>query len=686
MPYKCSNSLQKIEDPSANTDSYFGDAVDISGEFYVVGVPFYDGSGLGSVHIFSSINGLWQFVQEIIGDKPTYGNDVSISGDTFIVGSQDDDGKGSVSVYSSVNGTWVLIDKLIDPEGASGNLFGYSVDMTDDTIVIGSPYDDSVNNNAGAISIFNLINGSWVHTSKITDPNGMANDFFGKSLAVTDNHIIIGAPNNDNFKGAAVIYTLQDGSWNHVEKITDPNGASMRFFGESVDIFGNTAVIGTHYHEDSGSASIFELGPTGWTQKTILVDPRLVNGKQYKNSIALSEKVVVIGHPYDDGKQKKSGSVSIFGLENDGWEYALTVTDPQGTSGDYFGNAVAISGDEVVIGAYGNGDDHGVTFIAPCMELIWHFGDMTVTFDGENKDISVHIPVQGEPDTVRATIYKSDCTTPVDDNDQAVTIFGEEYFFPYFDYNFKTHVDVAEINDSALSLFDDEIGVPSGFSKGRVMFCVKVEGVDQDSLEALSSRDYIFHTKFDLTDPIILQDFGVVPDEVDSYSETYDTFGVLACECDISTFNCINDPPAKSRSSNVEVCLTPTVEGAKIPNFSMRISNVDSSFEYDPVQYGNSGFDTSEYTDVTEAPDGSNILAVTTPLAVDLFRTDTSSTVIIYGNAVMELGAGKMPVQSFRLEIQVEEDSSTWLATFFGVFKTFYHFMSSFVKSIFLIV
>ncbi|HEV7783541.1 MAG TPA: hypothetical protein VGO58_19850 [Chitinophagaceae bacterium] len=257
-----------------------------------------------------------------------FGTRVSISGTYAVVGATADDvgantDQGSASIYRYNGSSWVLMQKITDASGAAGDFFGFSVSISGNYVAIGIPFDDvGANANQGSESIYQYNGSNWVFMQKITDPSGDVNDNFGYSVAVSGNCTVAGAyadDGNNADQGSASIYQYSGSNWTLMQKITDGSGAAGDFFGFSVSISGNYIILGAPedkigINTGQGSASIYLRVGLGWQKLQYVTDPAGYNGDSFGNVVAIdgSTKIFLIGaESYATG----SGKV-VFGKIN----------------------------------------------------------------------------------------------------------------------------------------------------------------------------------------------------------------------------------------------------------------------------------------------------------------------------------------------------------------------------------
>ncbi|KAL7483837.1 hypothetical protein ACHAWX_000189, partial [Stephanocyclus meneghinianus] len=340
--------------------------------------------------------------------KDNFGYSVSISGNVAVIGAylDDDNGGSSGSAYifelNESAGFWNQKVKLTAADGAGSDYFGYSVSISDNAVVVGAYFDDDKGSNSGSAYVFELneITGVWNQTAKLTAPDGSSSDNFGNSVGISGNIAVVGAYFDDDKgsnSGSAYIFDLSEGTcaWNQIVKLTAADGSADDYFGRSVSISGNVAVVGAFYDDtkgnDSGSAYIFELNVIAgvWNQKAKLVAADGAGGDYFGSSVAISGNVVVVGAYLDDDKGSNSGAAYIFELnEITGiWNQKAKLTAADGAASDYFGYSVGISGNVVVVGAFlddDKGTDSGSAYIFELNKItgIWNQTAKLTAADG----------------------------------------------------------------------------------------------------------------------------------------------------------------------------------------------------------------------------------------------------------------------------------------------------------------
>ena len=277
--------------------------------------------------------------------------------------------------------TWVEILILRAADAASLDQFGYSVSISGDFAIVGAKGDDDGGSSSGSAYIFRRdSNGSnqWGQIAKLIASDAAAGDILGWSVSISGNVAIVGAPGDAGDRGAAYIFIPavgQSGQWEQVAKLRASDGDTIDRFGWSVSISGDTAVIGAYLDSDNGifagSAYVFVKPPGGWAT-TSQYDAKLDPSSQvdfFGTSVAISIDTAVVGSPNDNNK----GSAYIFERDaggDDQWGQTAKLTASDGVSGDEFGFSVSIRGDGVLVGASqdddaGSASGSAYTFLKP---------------------------------------------------------------------------------------------------------------------------------------------------------------------------------------------------------------------------------------------------------------------------------------------------------------------------------
>ena len=313
-----------------------------------------------------------------------FGRSVSISSSSVVVGAyrNDDNGTDSGSAYLfDLSGNFVA--KLLPPDGSPSDNFGVSVSTSNSTVVVGSSFDDDNGSNSGSAYVFDTSGG---FVTKLVAPDPESRDYFGWSVAVSDNNIVIGAyrdGDNGFLSGSAYIFDVLG---TFVAKLLASESSAGDYFGYSVDISGGNIVVGAHLDDDNGSdsGSTYLFSSTGSFLKKILAPDGMAEDN-FGISVAISESYILIGAYFDDDNGTRSGAAYLFDIVGN---FVAKLIAPDGAALDRFGASVAVSESVLVIGAYDddneNGDNSGSVYI---FDTEGNFLNKLLAVDGANEDV-----------------------------------------------------------------------------------------------------------------------------------------------------------------------------------------------------------------------------------------------------------------------------------------------------------
>lgn len=298
-----------------------------------------------------------------------FGNSVSISGNFAIIGAQNDNNLNGTSNVGSAyifyfNGvSWVQQQKLTASDGAANDNFGTSVSMSGNFAVVGASYDDiGIYADQGSAYIFFYNGSSWVQTQKLAHAFGGSGDRFGSSTCMQGNSLIIGAWGDDiganSDQGSADIFIYNGSTWVLQGQITASDGLANDYFGFSVTINGNWAIVGAAWDDISananqGSVYIFKYNGTAWSYWQKITRPIFAAADyHFGYSVSMSADYCIIGEP--DYGSTKGGAIHVLTNNGSIWTYLQEITPPGIFPGPgYAGRGVFISGDYFITGASG---------------------------------------------------------------------------------------------------------------------------------------------------------------------------------------------------------------------------------------------------------------------------------------------------------------------------------------------
>ncbi len=371
----------------------FGYSVAISGETIVVGAYAersaavgVNGSGqgdnsassAGAAYVFTRSLSTWSQQAYLkasnTGAGDNFGQSVAISGETIVVGANGEDSNavgvngdegnnsasfsGAAYVFARSGTTWSQQVYLKGSNTGAGDIFGFSVAVSGDTVVVGATNEASnavgVNANAaaqadnsathsGAAYVFTRSLNTWSQQAYLKASNSEGFDEFGSSVAVSGDTVVVGASkessnstgvngneadNSASVSGAAYIFTRSTGTWSQQAYLKASNSGANDYFGWSVAVSGDVVVIGALEEDsnavgvnndqtnnltgDAGAAYIFTRSNGIWSQQTYLKASNTGASDYFGNSVAVSGSTIISG-----GHQDDSVTTGINSVPND---------------------------------------------------------------------------------------------------------------------------------------------------------------------------------------------------------------------------------------------------------------------------------------------------------------------------------------------------------------------------------
>ena len=318
---------------------------------------------------------------ELTADPPvegsSFGYSVALAGDRALIGAPGNGDAGTDSggayVFEFSGGTWTQTATLTASDTAEDDLFGWSVALDGDRVLVGAVGDGDAGDFTGSAYVFDLRNGEWTETIRLTASDAAERDYFGHSVALSGDRALIGAFGDDDagsLSGSAHVFELAAGEWTEAAKLTASDAEEGDRFGGSVALAGDRALVGAHRDDDvrdaSGSAYVFDLAActARCTEAVKLTPDDPTAGARFGRSVALSGDRALVGATGTDGSGPAFGSAYVFDLTVGAQIARLTPDDPVGDDG--FGFAVALSDERALVGAFGDdgaGSDAGSAYV-----------------------------------------------------------------------------------------------------------------------------------------------------------------------------------------------------------------------------------------------------------------------------------------------------------------------------------
>ncbi len=357
--FSTANLLETFDDPTPTPHGAFGSSLAIDGNLVLIGAQSdtSTGKGLGQAHLFDINSG--NVLHEFNDPTPTavdqFGNAVAVTDKYVLVGDFGDDTDGEASgqahLFEVTSGELLRTFKDITP--AAYDRFGKSVAVQGENVLIGASSHDVNGRSIGQVHLFDAATGDLLQT--FDDPMPSTGFGFGSALAIDGNFVLIGAPEDIiplNSVGQAHLFDAITGELLHTFDDPTPTFFGDRF-GSSVALHNNFVLIGAP--EDStnglytGQAHLFDA-TTGTLLQTF-DEPALVreHSNKFGTAVDLTDSYVVIGSPHSSAMGTSVGKAHLF--DADTGTFVLTLDDPTLTTIDQFGTSVVIEGNRILVGA-----------------------------------------------------------------------------------------------------------------------------------------------------------------------------------------------------------------------------------------------------------------------------------------------------------------------------------------------
>ena len=327
----------------------FGRAVAIDGDTIVVGAPLDDHPGIGnggSAYVFVRSGTSWSQQAKLVGSgvsaTDAFGTSVAIDGDTIVVGSPADElgttpTTGVAYVFTRSGTVWTEQGILAAADRSPGDRLGESVAIDGDTAAVGAQLGNGPMADCGSAYVFLRTGTAWSEQGKLLAGNAQVSAWFGASIGVSGDSVIVGAPLQDGAAvdtGSAYVFVRSGTVWTQQSALVPVGLTVASNCGNAVALEGDFALVGALDQPffgltAAGSAYLFRRGGATWTLETRVVHDR-VRG-EFGTSVGLSGDIVVAGAPIDSiGLLSGQGCAYAFRLTNTPEIYCTAKTNSLG--------------------------------------------------------------------------------------------------------------------------------------------------------------------------------------------------------------------------------------------------------------------------------------------------------------------------------------------------------------------
>ena len=275
--------------------------------------------------------------------------DVAILDETYLVGQTGSSlNNGSIYIYATKENENLLSEKLYPPTNIiSGYKFGHSIDALGNLLVIGAPHRT---NYKGKSFLYTKSNDRWQLLQELIPKGLNVSSDFGSRVVMIDAHIFI-ADQYYNEERGAVLHFMKDpnsNEWEYASLITHIGIQKDGYFGHSISANDGQLLIGSR---NGNLAVLYKLSNSIWEEKHVFTAEKYQSKGRYGFSVKLAENTAIIGYP----GYNSYGSLELHEFKNDSWYKKAEVISPNKIKGSYFGSAISIFEDRLLVGDY-NGE------------------------------------------------------------------------------------------------------------------------------------------------------------------------------------------------------------------------------------------------------------------------------------------------------------------------------------------
>ena len=350
-------------------EDHFGRAVALSGDTLVIGAHNED-SGTsspeddstpdsGAVYVFTRRGSTWEQTAYLKSSSPQlgagFGRAVAAHGGTIVVGARLERegglvGSGAAYVFVHDGSEWRQQARLTSPKPGKDHLFGISVAVENDTLIVGADGEDSLKvprhyytqrqPNVGAAYVFTRVAGAWSLQARLAPPTG-GGGCFGYAVALSGDTALVGAYRENSSTssinstpdlgareaGAAYVFVRAGAKWSQQSYLKPHNNGPGYRFGYHLALEGDVALVGAYVENtgtsgvnstpnthcaEAGAAYVFERSGADWAQTAYLKPGITIALDHFGIATAMSGKTLVVGSCGNDRVPFGSGQVWTF--------------------------------------------------------------------------------------------------------------------------------------------------------------------------------------------------------------------------------------------------------------------------------------------------------------------------------------------------------------------------------------
>ena len=263
----------------------------------------------------------------------------------------------------------IIIDPLIQTQQAkftasdatSQGHFGAALAVDGNTVLVGSIGADASVYFRGAVYVFVRNGMTWSQQAKLTASDSAPNDWFGETVALSGDTALIGAPHDNTYTGAAYVFVRSGTTWSQQAKLTASDKATNDFFGRHLLLDGDTALVSTtRKSSDKGAVYVFTRSGSTWSQQAKLTASDGASNDDFGFTLAYENNTAVIGAW---AKSSRTGAAYVFVRSSTSWSQQAKLTASDAAAGDEFSWYIDLEDDTALISAHNKSSGRGAAYV-----------------------------------------------------------------------------------------------------------------------------------------------------------------------------------------------------------------------------------------------------------------------------------------------------------------------------------
>ena len=245
--------------------------------------------------------------------------------------------------------------RLLASDAARDGVFGSAASISGDTVVIGASGNNMYPAQPGKAYVFVRKSGKWTEQAKVSGSDTKYGEYFGQGITVTGNTMVVGAPRNGGYLGAAYVFVRSGTKWSEQAKLAPDDGPGKFFLGDSLSLSGETLLVGARNADGvvkgTGAAYVFVRSGTKWTKQAKLFSSDSKQGDRHGAAVALDGDTALLGAVFHDAKGADAGAAYVYTRSGTKWTQRAKLMPGDAKAGSGVGWSVSLSGNTALLGA-----------------------------------------------------------------------------------------------------------------------------------------------------------------------------------------------------------------------------------------------------------------------------------------------------------------------------------------------